>query len=168
MTHEPKWLAFDIKFTTIFGLFHVGWSVAESAIDYAIGQFLQLASEQTHLLTAGIDHGRKIMLLRDLIARSDHANRTELLRTLKIIQNESLRNVLAHSYIASDDKTITFIERRRGGPYSVKLYEFTLKEFRDHVRKFTQAAQDFEKALGFTREDLSGFLNAASSASHKS
>lgn len=161
MTDKPKNLALTAEFNTAFGYFHSGWAVAEGAIDYAIGQFLGLTPEQTHLVTAGADHGRKAMLLRDLVARSDHANRAELLRTLKVIQNESLRNVFAHSYIASDENTVTFIERTRGGPYRVKQHPFTREEFFDHVGKFVRASSDFETALGFTREELAAFLNAA-------
>jgi hypothetical protein len=136
-------------------------------LDCAIGKFLRLGPYETHLLTAGMEHGRKVMLLRGLISRSDHTKKTELVRALNVIQNKSLRNVFAHSYIASDDKKITFVERSRGGPYWAMEHDFSLKEFKDHVQEFLQASRDFEMALDLAPFELHAFQHAALSSISK-
>ena len=144
---KPKRLTESIEFNKEFGWFHHMWALTEATLDFAIGKFLRLNGHETHILTAGMQHGRKAMLLRSLISRGNYPNKSELLRTLKIIQNESLRNVFAHSYIGSDAETIFFLERNPGGPYKAKGHPFSMKKFKNHVSKFVAAAIDFEKAL---------------------
>jgi len=162
-------LSLTIEFNMNFGMFHTAWASAEVMMDYAIGEFLRLTPEEIHLVTSGMEHGRKAMLLRNLIGRGKHPNRDELLRTLKIIQNESLRNVFAHSYILSDETTISFVERSRGGRYQATEHEFSLQEFKDHVDAFLNASRDFQAALGLDTGDekFEKFLAAIFNASHK-
>ena len=144
---ESKRLTESVEFNMEFGWFHQMWAITEATLDFAIGKFLRLNGHETHILTAGMQHGRKTMLLRSLISRTKHPNKSELLRTLKIIQNESLRNSFAHSYIGSDAKTIFFLERNPGGAYKAKAHEFSMRQFKNHVSKFVDAAIAFEKAL---------------------
>lgn len=154
-------LADHAQFNWRYGFFWNAWSTAEAAFDCAIGKFLRLSHAETHILTAGMEHGRKATLLRGLIRREDHPKKAELLRALNVIQNESLRNVFAHSYIASDDKIITFVERSRGGPFKAAEHHFTLEEFHEHVTKFAKAAVDFYDAVGFEPLELEAFQHAA-------
>lgn len=53
------------------------------------------------------------------------------MRTLNVIQNESMRNIFAHFCITSDAKTLTFIGRSSSGPYKAKKYNFAIEEFGD-------------------------------------
>jgi hypothetical protein len=88
-------LGMTVEFTSQVGRFYGIWAATELAIDYAIGFFLKLPPEETHLLTAGMEFNRKARLVMALIKRSDHTNKSQLLAALKIIQNESLRNAFA-------------------------------------------------------------------------
>jgi hypothetical protein len=167
MTDQSSNLALTPEFNVAFGLFYTAWATTEAAMDCAIGKLLRLEPSETHLLTAGMEHGRKATLLRGLISRGDHHNKEKLIRSLNVIQNESLRNVFAHSYIASDEKTITFIERSRGGPFKTKEHHFTLEEFRDHVTNFLEASSEFEQALDLAPLELQAFQYAALSVKSK-
>ncbi len=161
MSTKPKRLTDSRHFNAQYGWFHHIWAINEAMIDCAIGKFLRLNFAETHILTAGMEHGRKVALLRNLVSRSDHQNKAKILRPLKIIQNESLRNVFAHSYIASDDKTIFFIDRSRGGPYRAKEHKFSMTEFEDHVEKFSNASVDLQTAIVFEPLEIEAFQAAA-------
>lgn len=161
---ESKRLTDSNEFSTLLGTFYHMWALTGATLDFAIGMFLRLEPAETHIITAGMEHGRKSMLLLILVSRSNHPNKSELSRTLKIIQNESLRNVFAHSYIGSDEEKIFFLERSRGGPYKAKEHTFSMKEFNDHVFKFIRAISDFETALDVEPDAVKNFQILALSA----
>lgn len=165
--HSSKRLQDGLAFNAQFGFFYAAWAVAEALLDCALGQFLRLGDAETHLLTAGMPYGRKAALLRSLINRSNHANKAMLIHKLKVMQNESLRNVFAHSYLASDDKIITFVERSHSGDYWAKEHNFTLEEFNLHVKKFAEAMRDFGEALGVPPSQFRKFQHASLSVSRK-
>lgn len=164
---DEQHVALTAEFNMALGWFYTAWASTEGTMDCAICRFLRLSPQETHLLTASMEHGRKASLLRALITRSDHKNKAALLSALNAIQNDSLRNVFAHSYIASDEKVVTFIERSRGGPYKAKEHHFTLDEFRMHVERFLLAAQAFEQSLNLVPLELGAFQYAALSVTSK-
>jgi hypothetical protein len=168
MPDKPEPLSETIMFNMHLGFFHGAWAVTEASIDYAIGKFLRLTYEEAHLLTAGMEYGRKAQLLRNIIYRGKHPKRTVLLQHLNTIQNESMRNVFAHSYLASDETSVAFILRSRGGSYSATEYEFTEKEFINHVSKFLEASSAFHTALEVEDIEFFKFQHAALSVSSKS
>jgi hypothetical protein len=151
------------EFSAWLGLFYVVWSGAEVVTAYAVGKFLSLAHEETHLLTARMEFARKTALLRALISRSDHPKKAALKGALNKMQNESKRNVFAHSFLRSDLKTVTFVERTWEGDFKVRLHKFTLEEFIEHVERFQVAGREFERALGMTDmdKDFQAFCFAA-------
>src|SRR5689334_16563672 len=95
---KPVQLAVTSEFTSEFGRFFAVWSTAEMTIDFAIGKFLAIPYEETHLLTAGTDFNRKARLLQALVKRKNPPRANEIIKALRTIQNESLRNTFSHSY----------------------------------------------------------------------
>ncbi len=83
---------------------------------------------------------------------------------LNKIQNESKRNVFAHSFLRSTKTTVTFVERTWEGDYKARTHVFTLDEFSDHVRRFQTAARAFAKALQIDDRDFQAFCFAADSS----
>jgi hypothetical protein len=96
--------------------------------------------------------GSKARLLVDLIRRSDHANKEEILESFSEFRGMSKRNVFAHSYVWSDHSTVKFMDRQTGGEYKAKEHTFTLTQFRHHVLKVAQVAERFYQAIGATRK----------------
>ncbi len=107
-------------------------------------------------------------LLDGLLARSDFKNKDALLGHLRKMQNESLRNEFAHSYIWSDEHYVKFINRRSGGRYEAKEHTFTMIKFRMHVTDFALNAQEFYRGCNIVYDDLQKFAQAALRASRSS
>lgn len=156
-------LALDRKFVALTGIFYQAWTSANLAVDMAIGRLLHTNDHQTHVLTSGMEFGRKARLLHELIKKSDHKRRRDAITAINFLRNESKRNVFAHSYILTTTDTVTFVEREAGGPYRARGHTFTLEEYENHVRKVVQAAADLEKAFAFTKDELTSFAYAAMS-----
>ena len=161
---SPKYLAFDDRFLHFFGMFHGMWASMELMLCYGITKFLNIPAQEGHVLTSGMEFGRKITLLRNLVYRSNDPNKRKIMALLGKIQNESKRNVFAHSFITSDATSLTFIERSRGGDYKVIRHQYTLREFVGHVDNFVSAAAELEKLVGVTPTELHRFADAAFSA----
>ncbi len=164
---RPKFLAFDDNFLHFMGMFHGMWATLELVLCYGLTKFLKLSPEEGHVLTSGMEFGRKITLLRNLVRRSDDANKGKLISLLGKIQNESKRNVFVHSFITSNAERVTFIDRSRGGDYKVTKHEYTLKEFADHLESFGSAAAELEMLLGIDPAELHRFAEAAFKAETK-
>jgi len=156
------------EFRRALGAFHATWASVEITMDWAIGQFLKLPQEETHLITAGMEFGRKAVLLRALVARSDSKNKNEILQHLNWIQNESKRNAFAHSFMRSNKDVVTFVKRSGHGKFEIREHSFQPKEFDEHVNKFIEAAIGFEKELGATRKEIESFAQAATNLASKS
>jgi hypothetical protein len=153
-------------FHELFGIFHAVWLTLDVAIDFAISHLLHTSSRDTHIMVSGMMFGSKIRLLINLVQRSHHGKKGELIATLRAIQN-SKRDVFAHSYFASDKDRVLFIERTKGGDYKAIEHEFTASEFRDHVANSVLNANKFQDALGVTDEDILHFARAALSENSK-
>lgn len=100
-------------------------------------------------------------MFRHLVRKSDHKNKAEIEQHLNAAQNDSKRNIFAHSFARSDADTVIFVERSRHGSYQAKEHKFTKSEFEAHVNKFIETAKGFEKAVELTREEIEKFAAAA-------
>jgi hypothetical protein len=157
-------------FYRTIGKFHVLWATADLSIDFAIGKFLGLPAEDTHLLTAGMFYGRKLRLLSDLVKRNGalgEKRRTKFLQSIKHLLGAK-RDVVTHSYIWSSDIEVKFYLRKAGDKFTVQESRFTRTEFNEHAKKFEDAALIFHKALGASPKELNDFANAALSLDRKS
>ncbi|PJI37388.1 MAG: hypothetical protein CTR53_20540 [Ferrovibrio sp.] len=136
-------------------------------LDYSIGKFLRLEHSETHILVAGMEFGRKIRLLCELLKHSDHPKKQQLVEQLSILQ-AAKRDAITHAYVASNSTDITFIYRSRGGPYEAKELRFTYPEFKEHVTTLIEAAQRYQRMLGAPVEELLSFANTVLSLKKRS
>src|SRR5206468_9141726 len=120
-------------FRELFGAFYATWQSVEITMEWAIGQFLKISYEDTHLITAGMQFGRKAMLLRALAGRSDRKNKGEIIKCLSFFVEQSKRNVFAHSFAKSNDDLVTFVNRDNHGKFKMTEHAFTPGEFTAHV-----------------------------------
>ncbi len=102
-------LLLDKNFIWWLGAFHGAWLSVETLTCYAIKKFLRLTSLEAHILTAGMEFGRKVILLRNLVYRSNIPNKAEIMGALNKLMNTSLRNTLVHGIAVSGEQTVTFI-----------------------------------------------------------
>jgi hypothetical protein len=150
----------DPEFTLRLGIFHAAWVSIDMTIDFAIGKFLNLAHEDAQILTSGMMYGTKIRILKSLVRKSAHKNKAQIIGSLNKLQNESKRNVFAHSYMASDAVSVTFLERSSGGNYLVTKHRFTKIQWNSHVTNFTLVGKEFWDALDVPDSDLEEFAMA--------
>jgi hypothetical protein len=102
------------EFNLWLGRFHGAWLSADLTVDYMIGRLLNLRHEQAHRLLAGMESGRKMRILDTLLRESELKKKALALKYLRKLQNESKRNILAHSFLWSDEHYVTFLNRTRG------------------------------------------------------
>jgi hypothetical protein len=167
MPSHPKALQFEADFLRWLGAFHGAWSSLEQTVNYAIGYFLKLPHEQTHLLTSGTMFGRKATLLAGLIARSDHPHKAILQGELNHARGQVKRDWLSHAYLVSTPTAVTFIHRNVSGEYKVNKLTFTLEEFKAHVITMIDSGTRFQDALGVTPDGIADFVNACDRAVNK-
>lgn len=149
-------------FYTALGRFYAVWSAVELDIDCAIGKLKQLPPEEAHRLVAAMKFSKKLDVLRFLLDNSKYENVAQLKEFLDRIENETLRNVFAHSFMASDSSSVSFYHRRsRQGQYSCEPYRFEAENFFVHVQNFAQLAHDFERAFGFAQKEVGKFASFA-------
>lgn len=151
----------DERFLIAMGHFFGAWALVELLTDYAIHKFLKVTPLQAHLITAGMMFGRKARLLADLIGRSDHERKSEILGAFNKLRWMSKRDIFAHSYVKADENIVTFIERNAGGEAKAIAHTFTLLEFATYVHDFCVAAQKFEHSLEADDLELTAFGDAA-------
>jgi hypothetical protein len=158
-------LALTVPFTCLVGRFYGMWASLEASIDYSIGRLLKIPHTDTHILTAGMEFGRKANLLRALLTRSDDPDRDKIKSLLTKLQNEARRNIFTHSLMFSDENSVTFVHRRMDGTYTGSEIRFTGPEFEKHVVDITNLARDLGRFLNIDPDDYQAFGRAASSAS---
>jgi hypothetical protein len=168
MAESISKMGLSVEFNALFGQFYGAWLSTELVIDYTIYRLLGISRTQAHHLLAGMEVGRKMRLLEGLLKRSAFKRKDEILGHLHKLQNESLRNVFAHSFLWSDQYTVTFVNRSFGQKYEAKEHKFTLIKFRMHVEEFIQTGVKFYTALEIDYDDLQSFGNAALRASRSS
>lgn len=169
MKNSPQRLLHDdYHFQRWVGAFAVKWGMAELAVSFAIGKYLSLNYEDTHLLTANMPFNRKATLLRATIKKANPDNVSVVLGALKTIQNSN-RNTLFHGFILSDEKRVTFVEVDLGKTFSAKGHSYEFDGFKEHVSRFYDALDAFLKAVGARPTvELKEFGYAALSLSNKS
>ena len=92
----------------------------------------------------GIPHGEKV---KDLLTQ---------------IETHSMRNVFAHSFLATDEHSVTFIHRKvKHGKYQATTYQISRDDFLDHVQNFVQLCFDFEQAVGLSHKEVADFAAMA-------
>jgi hypothetical protein len=164
MTEPSKSLLFQNHFLTSYGAFYAMWATIELILSYGITKYLNISEEDGHIVTSGMEFGRKITLLRNLVYKSKNPNKKKLISVLSKIQNESKRNVFAHSFVTSTEPTVTFVERSRGGDYKVTRHPYTDKEFFARATNVSESAAQLEQLLEMKQEDHMRFMKAAFSA----
>src|SRR5947208_14979395 len=112
-------------------------------------------------MTAGMQFGRKAILLRALVSKSDCKNKGAIIKLLNYFQTESKRNVFAHSFAKSGEDDVTFVTRDNHGKFVAKQYRFTANEFEAHVRGCVEAAKSCEQEVALTRDQIEAFCAAA-------
>ena len=130
-------------------------------MDLAISKFLNLSHEDAQMLTAGMMFGQKIRILYNAVKRTSYKNKSEILSALNTLRNKVKRNVVAHSYMVTDENTVTFIERSGAHSYESFRHEFTLATFKDHVKLLTNTGQELFEALEITNAELQEFGKTA-------
>jgi hypothetical protein len=160
-------LSQDPRFVSYLGVFWGCWASIELTTCYAIGKFLQIPAEETHVLTAGMEFNRMATLLRNLVKRSEHPNKTKILDAINALQNDSKRNIFAHGFILSDATTVTFLERSTRGYYDAEYHKFTLLQFKEHVDRVIRDGTALEQALETPSDEFEAFGRAAFSAARK-
>ena len=131
-------------------------------IDCAIGKLKKIPPKEAHAVAAKLRFSGKVETLRALLPNSEYKNATELDEFLTRIEDDALRNTFTHSFLASDEGTVSFIHREwRQGQYSANGYCFTADNFEVHVRAFVQLAHDFQKALGLSDAEIGNFAAEA-------
>jgi hypothetical protein len=156
------------EFHTCLGQFWAAWASAELTVDYMIHKLLRISQIRAHHLLAGMEAGRKMRLLEGLLHRSEIKQKAIAIGCLRKLQNESLRNAFAHSFLWSDRHFVTFVNRAFGQKYEVKEHKFSMIRFRMHVRDFILNATAFYDALEIDYDDLQSFGKAALRASRNS
>jgi len=167
MAVHPKPLVFNRQFLKWLGSFWGAWNSVELTLSFAIGACLGIPHEQTHILTSGIEFGRKAALLRNLVYQTNMPHKGKIIGLIGKLQNEAKRNAIAHGIIASDEATVTFIEQARGGDYRTTSYQFTLKAFAAHVIMIASIAEQLCIEFQISEDELFRFAAAALRADRK-
>ena len=155
------------SYLQLLGIFHSNWSAMDLYTDFAIYNFLHVTPQQAHLITSGMVFGRKARLLDDLIRNSDDGRKQKLLEAFNKIR-AAKRDIIAHSYVASDALSVRYLERNTSGPFKAEVHSYSAKTLHAHVQGIANAASDFYNALGVEDAELDTFANAALSLNRKS
>jgi hypothetical protein len=162
MPEKPRPFANTPEFYDAFGRFYAAWSRAELAIDCAIWKVLGTESaEQAHERSARMRFSDKCKQLQTLLNEGKIPNSEKAKELLTEIENQG-RNIFAHSFLASDEHSVTFIHRKiEQGKYQAPAYTIPRACFLDHVRQFLQLCLDLEQAVGLTDKEVRDFAAMA-------
>ncbi len=150
----------SIAYQQMLGVFHSNWSAIDLYTDFAIYQFLKVTPEQAHLITSGMMFGRKRRLLSDLIKHSSDPRKQKLLQAFGKL-GKAKREIITHSYVASDAVCVKFLERNISDKFRANVHQFSPQTFHEHVQTIAKAAEEFHEALGVSQDELNAFVNAA-------
>jgi hypothetical protein len=127
-------------FYTALGWFYAVWSRTELAIDCAIWKASGTeTAERAHERAAHTKFSDKCKHLRALLDGGKIPNCEKAQDLLTWIEHQSMRNVFAHSFLATDEHSVTFIHRKvEGGKYQPTTYTIACDDFIDHVQNFVQ------------------------------
>lgn len=163
----PDWAAANQRFVLALGYFHQLCSTFDLTVDYSIFKFLDVSAADAHLITSGMMLGRKLSLLADLIGKSSHPKRNDLLGELNKIRGMNKRDVITHGYVWTDKDSVVFLQRSVSGTFKAREHSFTLTEFIKHVAEFGILTTRYYDALCPRREDINSFAKAAISLNDK-
>ena len=149
------------EFIFELGKFHGAWATIDVELDLAISKSLNLSYEDAQMVTAGMQFGSKIRILYNIIKRGNHPNKSKIIDALNTLRNKVKRNIVAHSYMITDEKTVTFIERSGAHSYEVTKHEYTLESFKDLVKLMTQTGIQLFEAVELSNSELQKFGEAA-------
>jgi hypothetical protein len=114
------------------------------AIDCAAWKALgeRARPEAVHKRVAAMTFARKCDYFRSQLSDDKFENIARITGLLtQITDHVLLRNAFAHSFLASDERSVQFIHRRRRG--DLIGYVFTREEFLSFVAEFVQLSFDF-------------------------
>jgi hypothetical protein len=107
----PKHFAKTTEFYTALGLFHAVWGHIELVIECAIWRASGTeTAQQAHERSARMKFSDKLKKLRTLMDDGKLKHGEKLKDLLRQIEEESRRNVFAHSILASDENSVTFVK----------------------------------------------------------
>jgi hypothetical protein len=165
---SDHWLALNPQFHLLLGRFYFVWSIAELETSLLLGKMLSMTNDETHAVTTKMPFNVKANLIRALLKQRKPDNAKAILTALNKIQNNSKRNVFAHSIMMSTNDTVVFIDRSMQNGLTSDITEFTLPSFLKHVDDFVLAVQKFGKAHGMSQDEIHAFASAAHSLAIKS
>jgi hypothetical protein len=151
------------EFYSALGRFYAVWSHTELAIDCAIWKASGTeTAECAHELAARTKFSDKCKRLRTLLdgRRIPHGEKVNDLLTQ--IEHHSMRNVFAHSFLASDEHSVAFIHRKvESKKYQATTYQISRDDFLNHVQNFVQLCFEFEQAVGLSHKEVADFAAMA-------
>jgi hypothetical protein len=156
--NKPVSFAHAPELWAALGQFYVVWTRTELTIDCAMWKLrgTDTTPENAHKDSARMKFGAKCAQLQTLLGNSKLPNGGKAKELLNRIQHESLRNVFAHSFLVSDEHSVTFIHREletgEGTPHTLLRQEFF-----DHVQNFVDLSVDFQQALGLSNDQVAEF-----------
>jgi hypothetical protein len=158
----PKGFAYTTEFYTALGMFHAVWGQIELTIDCAIWKAMGTETEQeAHKRVASMKFGKKLKKLRTLIDNGKFKHSQKVKDLLRRIEDESRRNVFAHSILASDKRSVTFIHRSvRRGEYKVERHTIAGHGFIKHAQLFVHIAADLMRAVELSDKEVRDFAAA--------
>jgi hypothetical protein len=163
MPEKSKPFANTPEFYAALGWFYAVWSRTELTIDCAVWKALGTETpEHAHERSAGTKFGDKCKHFRSLLDGGKLPNGDKVKDMLTRIENHSMRNVFAHSFLASDEHSVTFIHRKvERRKYKATGYTISRDDFLDHVQNFVQLCFDFEQAVGLSHREVANFAAMA-------
>jgi hypothetical protein len=166
MPDKPVPFANTPAFYSALGWFYAVWSATELAIDCAIWKALGTeTAEEAHERSARTRFSEKCAQLRTLLESAEIPHGEKVKELLTQIEHHSMRNVFAHSFLASDEHSVAFVHRKKGRgkhrKYEVTAYKLSRDDFFDHVQNFVQLAFDFQQAVGLTHKEVADFAAMA-------
>ena len=153
------------QFCTALGYFYAAWSRTELAMDCAMWKALGTeTAEQAHERAARTKFSDKCKQFRDLLDGGKIPHGEKVKELLRQIEQDSMRNIFAHSFLASDEHSVTFIHRRVERPskkYQPTAYKIVGDDFIAFVQNFVHLSWDFEQAAGLSDEEVADFASRA-------
>jgi hypothetical protein len=148
----------DAQFA-LLGLYMVHWSSFELAVDIATVKIKRTTPDDVVRTTGGWTVYKKVRYLYDIVKESSHKDKDLILNMLCKIPAESIRNIIAHSYMRFGDNEIIFIQRK--STTKVNVVRFTTSELQFKLGEMSSLADAVAEIFGNTEADAEAFITAA-------
>lgn len=149
------------------GLFILSWGMIEGTLEMAIAKELHLDAFNGSIVTAGLQSKAKSMLLRSLLERSPDAN-AEKIALIKFIQQQAIRNDVAHGIPGINEMGLTFFRRTTDGTFKSVLKKYSDNEMLLTAKQVGEWALQMQALFGITEDDHQAFFQEAHNAANKS